>query len=268
MLNHHHQYIFVSLILFLIGLTSCGKKIYNQNILFKTDGSIKPAKMEGVLLNTKQNYIIQSNDFISLQIYSNEGEFLVEPPPPAGLDGNAGNIQFQNNNIQNTQSYLIRKDGLAFLPLIGEIKLAGYTLKQADSLLSKLYSKYYKDSFVRTQYLNKRVFLLKGTSGQVIPLANENTSLIEVLAIGGGVDNNTRASNIRLIRGDLSDPYVEVIDLTTIEGMKQANLILQPNDIIYLEPIRKTFIERISDISPILSFVTTVLTLVTLIITR
>lgn len=268
MLSYSYRYIFISLFLFLLGLTSCGKKIYNQNILFKTDGSIRPVKMEGALFNTEQNYIIQADDFISIQVFSNEGEVLVEPPPPIGLNVNNGQNQQNNINVQDTLNYLVRKDGFVFLPMVGDVKVTDYTLRQADSLLSERYSEYFKDAYVRTQYLNKRVFFLKGTTGRVVPLRNENMNLIELIASEGGIDNTLRAGNIRLIRGDLKDPYVEVIDLTTIEGMTQATLLLQPNDIIYIEPIRKTFIERISDISPILSFVTTVLTLVTLIITR
>ena len=74
------------------------------------------------------------------------------------------------------------------------------------------------------------------SGGQIIPLENENMNLLEILAISKEINNKAYADNIRLIRGSLSNPNVQVINLTTIEGMKKANLSVRPNDIIYVEP--------------------------------
>ena len=86
-------------------------------------------------------------------------------------------------------------------------------------------------------------------------------SIIEVIALSGGIDKMAKAHNIRLIRGDLTSPQVEVIDLSSISGMKKASLYVQPNDIIYIEPVRKVVIEGVRDLSPLLSLFTTILTL-------
>ncbi|NJL11979.1 MAG: hypothetical protein HC913_02535 [Microscillaceae bacterium] len=79
------------------------------------------------------------------------------------------------------------------------------------------------------------------------------------------MSENLRASNIRLIRGDLSDPSVYLINLKTFEGLSQQNLTIEPNDIVYVEPIRKSFLEALRDITPILSFLTTTLTFILLV---
>ena len=80
--------------------------------------------------------------------------------------------------------------------------------------------------------------------------------------MAGGFNNDASGKNIRLIRGDLSNPQVQVIDLSTIEGMAKANLEIQPNDIIYVEPVRRPFAESLKDIVPVLSLLTSVLALV------
>jgi polysaccharide export outer membrane protein len=67
-------------------------------------------------------------------------------------------------------------------------------------------------------------------------LQNQNTSLLEALALSGGVSANGKAHRIKLIRGDLKNPQVYLIDLSTIDGMKKANMTLQGNDIVYIEP--------------------------------
>jgi polysaccharide export outer membrane protein len=80
------------------------------------------------------------------------------------------------------------------------------------------------------------------------------------------VANNARVKNIRLIRGDLNNPEVHLIDLSTIEGMAKANLKIEANDIIYIEPVRKVLVESISDISPVIGLFSSVISIVTLVI--
>ena len=100
----------------------------------------------------------------------------------------------------------------------------------------------------------------------VLPLENENTNLLEVLALAGGLNKDSKAHNIRLLRGDLNDPEVYLIDLSTVEGMKQSLVPVQPGDVIYVEPVRRVVSESLKDITPVLSILTSTLTLIILII--
>ena len=95
----------------------------------------------------------------------------------------------------------------------------------------------------------------------MISLLNENSSLVEVLAQAGGIDLGAKAHNIRLIRGNLSDPEVYKIDLSTIEGLKASIITIKPGDIIYVEPWRRVWLEGLKDVAPIFSLVSSVLTL-------
>jgi len=63
-----------------------------------------------------------------------------------------------------------------------------------------------------------------------------------------------------LIRGDLQNPSVQIIDLSTIEGMRKAALNVEPGDIVYVEPIRRVFLEALADYLPVFGAVTSVLT--------
>ncbi|TAE09834.1 MAG: hypothetical protein EAZ95_15590 [Bacteroidetes bacterium] len=145
------------------------------------------------------------------------------------------------------------------LPVIGDIYLLNLTLHQADSVLKAKYNaeKLYQNCFVRTRYHNKRVTVFKGSMGFMFPLRNEKVSLLEVLASFGGVGNDLRGSNVRIIRGDLHNPSVYIINLRSMADLKISldnmkpyhSLTLEPNDIIYVEPIRKTFWEAFADIS-------------------
>ena len=172
--------------------------------------------------------------------------------------------------------FLVQADGTVVLPLVNRVKVSGLSLLQADSVLQARYNEYYKESFVTTRVTNNRVFMLGAAGGQVITLANDNMNLIEVLALAGGLDgsggqsggsNNQgfyryggKASNIRIIRGDLKNPRIQQVDLTTLDGMRRANLQMEPNDIIYVEPVHRPVLETLTDAAPIISFTSLILT--------
>jgi polysaccharide export outer membrane protein len=132
-------------------------------------------------------------------------------------------------------------------------------------VLQTLYSKYYIEPFVTTRVTNNRVFVLGaiggGTQGSglngaglVIQMANDNMNLLEVLAQAGGIRQGGKAQNIRLIRNYTSqEPMVQIIDLSTIEGMRQASLYIEPNDVVYVEPNQRLFFEVLRDVTPVIN---------------
>jgi polysaccharide export outer membrane protein len=120
------------------------------------------------------------------------------------------------------------------------------------------YAKFYKDPYAILEYTNKRVIVLGSPGGKVIPLINENVSLVEILALAEGVDNNARATNIRVLRGE----EVFVADFSTFDGYQKSNMIMQHGDVVYIEPIRRPFVEGARDYGQILSLGISITTLI------
>ena len=181
-------------------------------------------------------------------------------------------------------TFLVQADGTVTLPLIDRVRVSGFSLLQADSALRQRFGIYYKDAFVTTRVVNNRVTVLGAPGGQVIGLDNDNMNLLEVLALAGGIDGGGggsgggggggggglyrfggRADNIRIIRGSLKNPQVQDIDLTTIEGMRRGNLQVEPNDIIYIDPVRRPFLEFLTDGAPAIALIGTAVQLTSII---
>jgi len=119
---------------------------------------------------------------------------------------------------------------------------------------------YYKDPFVILEVLNKRVYLFtSGSNAQVVNLPNDNTTLFEVLAQAGGITGVGNAKRIKIIRGDLRDPVVYLIDLSKVESFPSSDLIMQANDIIYIDPVINFAKNITGDIASILSLVSSIL---------
>ena len=235
------------------GLMS-GCASYKQNIMFKLDENSTANKLKPNILQAERNYLIRKNDYIVVEIFSNNGEKLIDPNPELSqTQGGAGNSKSENQ-------YLVDLNGMAKFPLIGEVKVEGYSLREAELLLQKEFEKFFKSPYVTLQFNNKRVIILGAPGGQVLPLKNENTTLAEVLAMAKGVGNDAKAQNIRVLRGE----NVFLADFSTIEGFQKSNMIIEPGDIVYIEPIRKPLAEGFRDYSILLTLVVTLTTLVTL----
>lgn len=239
----------------MVFLISC--KAYKQDVMFKLDEDFTEQDLSVAIDQAERNYVIQVDDMLSLDVFTNNGERIVDP-----------NNELQQNmqGMQNrpTFNYLVQTDGTVKFPIVGTLKIDSLTLDQAELLLQKKYDEFYKQSFVKLQFANKRVVVLGATpsGGQIIRLANENVSLVEVLAMAGGLEMGSKAQNIKVIRGKLSDPEVYQINLSTVSGMKQSMLDIEPGDIIYIEPWRRPFVEGTKDIAPILSLLSSTLALV------
>ena len=269
---------FLRLIFFFLAVSFCSCRTYNQNIMFKTTGSLNVDRLRQSLTNVERNYIIQPNDYLDVRVYTNKGERIFDPNgelpfgAPGGGLGNAGGARSGGGQQSSSNTeFLVQYDGTLKLPMVNYVKVSGLTLLQADSLLQTLYSEFYVEPFVRTTVTNNRVFVLGavggrgGSGGQVITMLNDNMNILEVIAQAGGMSENARVQNIKIIRDYMNhDPIVQIVDLSTIEGLRQASLNVEPNDVIYIEPNNRIFITAFRDIAPV---VTTILSVATTIVT-
>ncbi len=212
--------------------------------------------------NDTAAYVLQPFDIIDFKLYANEGFKLID------LSALTETNTTMTSGVAGVD-YLIENDGRVKLPILGYMPIAGKTIKEAEAFLEKEYEKYYKKPFARIKVLNRRVTVFPGgtsssSRGQakVVPLKNENTTLFEVLGQVGGPSALSKVKRVKVIRGDLSNPQVFLFDLRTIEGVKQADIILQNNDIIYVEPIIKPVRQFVSDVAPIVSLLTSTITLI------
>jgi polysaccharide export outer membrane protein len=212
--------------------------------------------------NTEKQYVIQKNDQLRLQINLYNGEHLVAPTPQTQTEGSTPSNTSSNDQGTGTQfKYEVDNRGIVKFPMIGEIKLEGLTLREAEEIARKEYLKFFKEPYVQLSYVNKRVVLLGSPGGQVIPLNNSNMRLPEVLALARGIGNDGWANKVKLIRND----HVYQFNLTTIPGFKEANILVEPGDIIYVEPVRRPFTEGIKDNYIIASLFFTIISLAALI---
>lgn len=237
--------------LFALALSSC--KVFKSNLMLKTPKDYSYDKLIDSL--GRLDYKIAANDAVQYRIYPNDGFKLID---------------LANSNlavIRNDLDVIVESDGAVKMPLVGRVSIAGLTIKEAEKLMEEKYAEFYVKPFVMLKVINKRVIVFPGNTGmaRVIPLTNNNTTVIEAIASANGIPEDGKAYKIKLIRTNpdpTQKPYVYLMDLSRIEGISNGYSKVQASDIIYVEPRYRPFKTIATELAPLLTLLTTALILI------
>lgn len=221
-----------------------GCKVLYPSQMLKTESDYKFDDIE----ENQSEYVINLYDKLDVRVYTNNGLMLINTEQ-------GGVSQQRDNGV----GYQVESDSTVKLPIVGRVKVAGLTITATETKLESLYQQYYQQPFVKVNVTNRRVIIFRSGSsnGSVLNINNEKFTLIEALAQAGGIDDLGKAYRIKVLRGDLKNPKVFLYNVSSIEDIKKSNLVLQSNDIIYVER-RPRYIQRtLTEITPYVSLINT-----------
>lgn len=226
----------------------------NKDFMFKTD--IDYAFDTLVLDTTGRDFRISPNDRLQINVFTNEGSIVFE----ASTSRERVNL----NDVNYT--FIVQSDGYVELPILGRVYAEGKSIVEFQDHLEELFSKQFVDPLAQVSVLNRRAIVFNGNSstGIVVPLMNNNMRLIEVIGASGGLGARADASRIKIIRNSNGMDNVYLVDLSTIEGIDQANMIIENGDVVYVESTKDRGREILAETTPILTLFTSILLLTSL----
>lgn len=238
---------------------SQGCKSYTSNVILKAEES--DVNWKSAYDKVVIEHPIRPGDRIQFSIFTNAGEAIIDPS--GNLTSSKG---FGDGTAPTTDkpTYDVLENGSCQFPLIGSLQVAGLRTSQLDSLLSSRYEKYYNGVYTISKVVNKKLVVLGAGGGKIIPFT-PNINLLEVIALYGGLGDKSRGYNIRVVRGDLKNPEIQVVNLRTVADMKKTIVTLKPDDIIYIEPVRRPGSESIRDNLFVFNIIQVILTTAVLI---
>jgi len=251
---------FFGLIAIVLMLGSC--KI-NSNMMFKTpkDGSFK---YDSIPLRPVSDYRISIDDKITFTLNTNKGKGLLEALTGTSTEGtriSMTNVNNSNSNLLAFNEYIVRSDGRVELPILGDVKVLGLTIRDCQDTLESKFKNQYQDPFVQVKVTNQRciIFPGNGSDASIVPITNNNTTLMEIIAGTGGIPTRGQSKVIKVMRKVNNKREIYHIDISTIEGLKYADMIIQGNDYIYIEPRPQIITGLLTEWVPISSLITTIL---------
>ncbi|MAR39439.1 MAG: hypothetical protein CMD22_01910 [Flavobacteriales bacterium] len=189
------------------------------------------------LRSTSYNYIVQKEDLLSVQISSttkSDYDFfnLQETSNPQ--------LMHQNPYLYG---YLVKPDGIVNLPMIGDIKVEGFTISEVEKVIEQISSTYFKDPIVKVNVLNFKVSILgEVNSPGEYNIVRSNQNLLHLLGKANDLTEFANRKKIKIIRNNgPNSSNIIYLDLTDPNVLNNKDFYLQPQDVVYIEPLKKKF---------------------------
>ena len=170
-------------------------------------------------------YKILPQDRLKVILYKDPGQISTEQAQKIGEE-------------INPEGILVNAKGYIKLPLVKKVKLAGLTQTQAAERIESLYNRVLTEPSVYVEIMNKRIIVLGEVNKQgVVKIDKEKMTLFEALGFAGGFTDSAVRNSVVIVSNDPKRGMsIRKVDLTNFDTMIYANLMLRPNDIVYVQP--------------------------------
>lgn len=216
------------ILVFVTCLTSCSTKkqiVYLQDIdVYNNTAVVLPD-------NT-----IQPNDILSIQVSSAIDEEASEPYNKQNVSNSNMNGNMQGN--LQMLGYLVSKELMIKLPVLGEVSAADMTLKGLEIAIEKrlIEDHHLTAPTVMVSLLNAK-FTTLGEMGSGTHYFNENNlTILQAIGKAGDLDIRGRRDDIVIIREVDGVRQIGHVDLTASNLLDSPYYFIKPNDVIYVKP--------------------------------
>ncbi|MCC5654958.1 polysaccharide biosynthesis/export family protein, partial [Nostoc sp. XA013] len=213
-------------------------------------------------------YRVQTNDILSIKIKALDAA-LVEMFN--ATDGNVNNLNEQNLYFNG---YSVDDHGNIRIPVLGEVKVVGLTLEEIRIKIEKqlLDEYFHKEANI---FVNVKLTGLRYTvNGEIASpgtkvLFQEKVNVMEAIANSGDITMVGNRKEVTIIRQYPHGTEMHTLDLTDANVMKSPYYYIQPNDYIYVKPLKQkswgtgtTGIQSLATVITLISLVTTAIVLI------
>ena len=237
--------------------------IPNKDLLYLQDknNSNQESTITPVVLKP---YRAQVNDVLSVRIKALDQK-LVEMFNPSTTAGS----QTNSSDGLYFDGFSVNDHGDIRVPVLGEINVLGLTLDEIRLKVEKqLLDEYFNkeaDIFVTVKLAGMR-YTVNGeiTNPGTRILFQDKVTILEAIANSGDITITGNRKDVMVVRQYPHGTEMHNIDLTSIEALKSPYYYVQPNDYIYIKPLKQkswgTGINGVQSFTTILAAVSLLLT--------
>jgi polysaccharide export outer membrane protein len=213
-------------------------------------------------------YELQPEDIISLRIASltpAEFDFVKQYEEQLGLirklnQYNQGNQSGGNQNMRlqgggggggensgmapiildrQQTGFTIDRQGNLTLPEIGEVKLAGLSIREAEELIKENLINYFETPVIRIQLLSFHFTVLGEVNNEGrYTTFDPETNVIDAITLAENLTDFADRSKLKVVRFDGGEAKVYYVNTLREDLVAQKGFYLQPNDLIVVPPLR------------------------------
>jgi len=231
-------------------------------------------KKEGVIdslqtiVEQQKPYRVQINDILNIRVKALDQDNVQIFNPIGDGDLSASSVE---------QSYFdgftVDIHGNIRIPTLGKINVLGFTTEEIEQMIEKkLLEEEFKETaniFVTVKLTGLRYTTTGeiGKTGATV-LFQERVNILEAIANSGDIPVTGDKKDVLIIRQYPQGQKIHHLDLTDIRIMDSPYYYIQPNDMIYVKPLKQkswgtgtNVLQNIGAIATVLSLITTTILL-------
>lgn len=188
--------------------------------------------------------IVQPDDILAINVSTISS--LVEATPVNVFQGGTPvSISSSAGSGGTGFGYLVDASGYIDFPILGKIRVGGFTLREIKDLMANRLKDYVKQPVVDARIINYRVTVLGdvGRPGTVIA-PNQKMNVMDAIAAAGDIPITGRKDNILVVRETEGIREFARLNLNSRDVFSSPYFYLKQNDIVYVEPSRVRRQER------------------------
>lgn len=215
--------------------------------------------------------LLQPDDQVQLSISSPSPEAskffnLMSANPSAQLSSTASTTSSSQSFLN---LYTVSNEGLITLPVLGDVKAAGFTLEQLRQEVVMKLKPYLTNPIVSTRIMNFKVTVIGEVNKPfTVPVSGEKINVLEAIGASGDMTMYGSRKHVKVIR-KLPDGNTEIarLDFNSSNTFQSPYFNLRQNDVVYIQPNKnKSFLANNTTFWA--SLLLSVASIVTVIITR
>jgi polysaccharide export outer membrane protein len=232
------QYLTILLPLFLLlFLASC---VSNKKFIYLQDKGNVKTDSNGVMPVMPYAYKLQKGDILYISLTTDD-ERLNKIFVPSGGAGNMQMMQGQgaSGGMLYFIGFTVDANGDIEFPYLGKIKVADLEIGNAKLAIETQLKKYFKTFFIQVKVAEFKFSVLGFVNrpGQYFFQQNK-VSIFEAISQAGELQAMSKKMEIQLYRQYPDGIKLHTIDLTDRSIINSPLYYIQPNDLVYIVPLR------------------------------
>jgi polysaccharide export outer membrane protein len=191
--------------------------------------------------------VIQRGDQLMIMVYAldptSAQQFNQVMGAGQSMQGNVMGRMGNTDQGGGFMGYLVNEEGEIEFPKLGTLNVIGYSQQRLRDSLQEWLLPYLKEPVVNVRIMNFRVTYMTIDRATTTVITNNKTNIIQFLGVVGGINYLDRKDKVMIIRQVNDFRQIINVDFTDKSIFDSPAFYLQPNDIIYVYPNNRKFVD-------------------------
>ena len=202
------------------------------------------------------DYRLLVGDELSISVFSLEDEANT-----VFNQGVAANQISRAAGSRSIYTYTVFEDGNIHYPIVGNVLVAGKTLREVSVLLKdKLSDQFIVNDFsVKVHLVNNSYNIVTDAGSGKYSITRNNMTIFQAIASARDLADFADRAHVRIMRQTADGTIIKKFDIRSADILDSEFYYVQPNDVIYVQSFDGQFFQ-LSTFGSILSTITTTIT--------